>query len=38
MKLTEMKLPRHPMEYCEECKEWVPSLKKHERKRHDRKI
>ena len=33
-KLTNQKLPKHPMEYCKICKEWVPSLNKHNRKRH----
>lgn len=35
-KLTEMNLPPkgNPMVYCEKCKEWVPDMKKHNRKRH----
>jgi len=36
-KLTMMDLPKHPMEYCEKCKEWVPDLHKHNRKRHAKK-
>ena len=38
-KLTEMDLPRagHGMDYCLECKEWIPEIKKHNRKRHSRK-
>ena len=35
-KLTEMNLPKHGMEYCEKCKEWVPDLEKHNKKRHSK--
>jgi len=35
-KLTEMDLPNHPMEYCEKCREWVPDLEKHNKKRHNK--
>lgn len=34
-KLRNMKLPKNkPMEYCEKCKEWIPDLEKHLKKRH----
>ena len=34
-KLSNMDLPRNkPMVYCEICKEWVPEINKHNRKRH----
>ena len=33
-KLTQMNLPKHPMEFCKICKEWVPDLIKHNKKRH----
>ena len=35
-KLTMMDLPKNkPMEFCEDCKSWVPSMEKHKRKRHN---
>jgi hypothetical protein len=39
-KLSNMDLPigknrgGHGMQHCERCKEWVPSLEKHNKKRH----
>ena len=35
-KLSEMDLPMKgtPMAYCKICKEWVPEMKKHNKKRH----
>jgi len=35
-KLSMMNLPKHSMEYCEKCKEYVPSLDKHNFKRHSK--
>jgi len=43
-KLTQMNLPVSSsrggpgMYYCEDCKEWVPSKEKHNRKRHPHKL
>ena len=35
-KLSNMNLPKKkPMVYCEICKEWVPEINKHKRKRHN---
>lgn len=34
-KLTKMDLPKDaPMEFCPICKEWVPEINKHNKKRH----
>ena len=33
-KLTKQRKYKHPMQYCEICREWVPDLDRHNKKRH----
>ena len=34
-KLTSQRKYKHSMQYCESCNEYVPDLKRHNKKRHN---